>query len=411
METFGLAAAHGRSESRQALHGFGSPLAVPRPNVLFWLPHGIGDAVLASPAVSGLRDAYPDARIELAFFRTASSAVLAAHPGIDAIHVLEPRGAAFLRALVRLRGRFDLVVLPGGLTLWKHRLALRVLAPRAVAGVWPRHLAHPWFSHGVVAERGTHAATLLVEALRRALPLVIAGEPFASVSAEDHRLAAALWSAWGFDERHVLVVATGCEPANPYKRWPLDRFVEVARRFVALHPDWRVWVPLGPGEADHAAAWCSLDPDRVRVTGDLALATVTAALARARLLVANDSGIAHLAATVSLPSVLIFGPTDRALTRPLGERCSVVTSDVCDRQPCFPHYGERFDPAACARGHECLSTIAVEAVLDALERRVALAVLDAHAERPLVSPGRVAPRGSGATAVAAHRSVVASGLV
>lgn len=356
-----------------SLRGFGAPLEREDPRVLFWLPHGIGDAVMASPAIAGLRAAYPAARIEAAFFRAASRAVLDGHAALDATHLLATRGpAALARGLARLRHRHDVVVVPGGLTPWKHRLPIALLGARACAGVWPRHLARPWFSHGVIAAPGVHESRLIAAALRRALPRVAAGEPFVSRGGaapdDGHELLRRL----GLDERPVLVVATGCEPATPYKRWPLERFVEVARVFLRAHPDFGVWVPLGPGEADHQAAWEGLGDPRVRVTRDVPLATVALGLARCALVLANDSALAHLAGAQRVPTVVVFGPTDPGLTHPLGSEWTAVTSSgACDLRPCFPHFGERFDPRDCANGFACLRSIGVEDVVRALERRVA----------------------------------------
>lgn len=355
-----------------SLCGFGAPLRRDDPRVLFWLPHGIGDAVMASAAIAGLRATYPAARIEAACFRPASRAVLDGHPALDATHLLDGRRpAALLAGLVRLRRRHDVVVLPGGLTPWKHRVPIAVLGARACAGVWPRHLPRPWFSHGVIAAPGIHESRLIVEALRRALPHVAAGEPFVSGGDTGPEDARELLRRLGLEGHPVLAVATGCEPATPYKRWPLERFVEVARRFLSTHPQWRVWAPLGPGEADHQGAWEALGDPRIRVTHDVPLSTVAFALRQCALVLANDSALAHLAGAAHADTVVVFGPTDPALTHPLGARwTAIVAEGSCARRPCFPHFGERFDPRECPHGFTCLSSIEVEDVLGALERRL-----------------------------------------
>lgn len=356
----------------RSLRGFGAPLERGDPRVLFWLPHGIGDAVMASPAIAGIRDAYPAARVEAAFFRAASRAVLDDHPALDATYLLDAhRPATLLRQLGRLRGRHDLVLVPGGITPWKHRLPLAVLGAKSCAGVWPRHLARPWFSHGVVASRGVHESRLIVEALRRALPRVAVHAPLVGRGADERRAVRELWHGLGFEERPVLAIAAGCEPSTPYKRWPLECFVETAHAFLRAHPTWRVWVPLGPGEHDHQAAWETLGDARVQVTRDLPLATVALALERCALVLANDSALAHLGAAADVATVVVFGPTDPALTHPLGSRWSaIVASGSCSLQPCFPHFGERFDPRRCPHGFTCLRSIGVDDAVRALERRI-----------------------------------------
>jgi len=136
-------------------------------------------------------------------------------------------------------------------------------------------------------------------------------------------------------------------------------------------PGATVWVPLGPGEHDHQAAWETLGDARVQVTRDLPLATVALALERCALVLANDSALAHLGAAADVATVVVFGPTDPALTHPLGSRWSaIVASGSCSLQPCFPHFGERFDPRRCPHGFTCLRSIGVDDAVRALERRI-----------------------------------------
>jgi len=40
--------------------------------------------------------------------------------------------------------------------------------------------------------------------------------------------------------------------------------------------------------------------------------------------IGNDAGMTHVAAFCSIPTIALFGPTDRAVWRPLGQRCSVL---------------------------------------------------------------------------------------
>lgn len=87
------------------------------------------------------------------------------------------------------------------------------------------------------------------------------------------------------------------------KRWPLDGFVEVARILERrIRPV--KWL-LGDAEVEDGL-------DRT-LTGDvmraLSLDEVARVLATAGAFLGNDSGVAHLAAAVGTPSVLIFGPT------------------------------------------------------------------------------------------------------
>ncbi len=74
-------------------------------------------------------------------------------------------------------------------------------------------------------------------------------------------------------------------------------------------------VVLGPAEASIEAVFRE---SGVPVLKDLDLPTVAAIARIASAFVANDSGVAHLAAAVGASGVVIFGPTDPVRWRPIG---------------------------------------------------------------------------------------------
>ncbi|NDE07877.1 MAG: hypothetical protein EBZ89_10905, partial [Chloroflexi bacterium] len=73
----------------------------------------------------------------------------------------------------------------------------------------------------------------------------------------------------------------------------------------------------------------------VRVIRGRSLADVARLFANASGVIANDSGIAHLAAGLGVPTVAIFGPTDPAVWRPRGPNVR-----VCGGTPgaSWPHH-------------------------------------------------------------------------
>lgn len=122
----------------------------------------------------------------------------------------------------------------------------------------------------------------------------------------------------------AVVVHPGA--AFPARRWPADRFAEVARFFAE---DGRPVVVTGsPAERELArsvAATAGLGADAV-LAGRTGLAALAALVARAALVVCGDTGMGHLATAYGTPSVVLFGPTppahwgpphDRAQHRPL----------------------------------------------------------------------------------------------
>jgi len=135
------------------------------------------------------------------------------------------------------------------------------------------------------------------------------------------RRAAAALEAAGLTARPVLLAPASA--SLPAKRWPAERWAELARRLASAGTACALVV--GPGELDIAADVTRRAGSDVPVLGaDLDPVELAALLARARALVANDSGPMHLAAAVGAPVVGLFGPTDPARTGPVGGRARVV---------------------------------------------------------------------------------------
>jgi ADP-heptose:LPS heptosyltransferase len=104
-----------------------------------------------------------------------------------------------------------------------------------------------------------------------------------------------------------------------------------------------------------------------RLTGPLGDAA--AVLARAKLYVGTDSGLAHLASAVGTRAVTLFAPADPDRVAPFGNRDLVVKPDKpCS--PCFLYPWEATKPKMRCRPPYCVREISVEMVMEKV--RVAL---------------------------------------
>lgn len=101
----------------------------------------------------------------------------------------------------------------------------------------------------------------------------------------------------------TIVLAPGS--GAPWKCWPRDRWLELARRLAAraVAPT----VVIGPveRERDDPRGWCW--PEGTGFLADLDCVALAERLATARAFVGNDSGPTHLAAALRVPTVAIFG--------------------------------------------------------------------------------------------------------
>ncbi|KAB2675581.1 MAG: glycosyltransferase family 9 protein [Verrucomicrobia bacterium] len=127
------------------------------------------------------------------------------------------------------------------------------------------------------------------------------------------------WSATADREASTMVPATfgnggwvalGVGASQREKLWPLERFVEIARRMRA-----RGWslVLVGGGDLSDPAGRLAREIGEgvLDLTGRLSLPATASLLSRCRLYVGNDTGPMHVAAAVGVPVVEIVGwPAD-----------------------------------------------------------------------------------------------------
>ncbi|HEU5219801.1 MAG TPA: lipopolysaccharide heptosyltransferase II [Gemmatimonadales bacterium] len=140
------------------------------------------------------------------------------------------------------------------------------------------------------------------------------------------------------------------------KRWP--GYGELAATL-----DQPVVIVGGPEDRPLAESVAAGRPRVHIAAGELSLPAASALIARAGVLVTNDSAPLHLASAVGTPVVALFGPTIPAFGfGPRGERDRIVEHGSMPCRPCSSH-----GPMVCPLGHHrCLREIGIERVMEAV---------------------------------------------
>ncbi|MDH3315404.1 MAG: glycosyltransferase family 9 protein [Gammaproteobacteria bacterium] len=148
----------------------------------------------------------------------------------------------------------------------------------------------------------------------------------------------------------------GCQAAGYLKRWGARRFIALAmgleRRGLG-----RVLL-LG---ADEDAEECreielALNGFAINLCGSTELLDIVPLAEGARVIVANDTGTAHVASAAGRPMVVVCGPTDPRRVKPAGEMVSALQSGLY----CINCYLKH-----CSH-HSCMMLVTPEQVLDCL---------------------------------------------
>lgn len=316
---------------------------------------GLGDLLFASPALEALAARYPEAQITL-LGTELHRELLRGRPGpVGAVEILPVAEGVRERPgqvevplddfVARMRAeRFDLAVQVHGGGRYSNPFLL-ALGARCTIGLRSedavavdRAVPYRYYQHEVLR-------ALEVVGLVGAAPAVL--EPVVRVRPEER--------TWARELRRslrgpVVVLHPGATDAR--RRWPVEKFAELARRCAAAGG--RVVVVGDGGDVEVAEQVAAASGGAATsLAGTLTLPDLVGLLSVAAVLVGNDSGPRHLAQAVGCPTVGIYwvgnlvnaGPLTRADHRvhlgwttvcPTCGASQVAPADArCDHDPSF----------------------------------------------------------------------------
>ncbi len=287
---------------------------------LLTAPNWIGDCVMALPAIRAWREEHPDAVLDI-LCRAPVAGFWPMAPGIGDVlttgtSLADMRATA---AVLRDRGYRQAFILPNSfrsaLPSWLARIPTR----RGFAGGLRTMLLTDPVPRSMLPVDAHQSEEMLVI-------LHVEGEvnrplPRLEIPPEVEAEAEALLD--GCRDGCVLGMIPGAA-RGPSKRWPPDRFADVANRVLAARPG-VVVLTGGPGDREICAEVAGrIDGRSLNLAGRTSLPTWAAILRLCDAVVCNDSGGMHVAAAVGTPLVAVFGMTDPSKTGPLGENSRVV---------------------------------------------------------------------------------------
>lgn len=286
---------------------------------------GLGDFLCMVPALRALRAAWPDARVTLIGLPTThalaarfgqyidDTLAFPGYPGLIEQAAQPPAVVAFLVAAQACR--FDLALQlhgSGGIT----NPLVALLGARQIAGCYLPGAYCPDPDMFVPYPEGAHEIWRMLRVVER-LGVPLAGDALAfPLTADDYAALHACPRTRGLRPDGYVCIHPGA--ADPARRWPTAHFAAVADGLAAR--GLRVVLTGTDGERElTGAVQSAMCADALDLAGQTGLGALAALLADARLLVANDTGVSHLAAALQTPSVVLFQTTDPRRWGPLDD--------------------------------------------------------------------------------------------
>lgn len=124
----------------------------------------------------------------------------------------------------------------------------------------------------------------------------------------------------------------------PTKRWPAQRFADLALQLRAMHG---LKIVTAGSENERELAE-QINPD-LNLAGQTNLRQLIALINAAKIVIANDSGPMHIAVALQRPLVTLFGPTNPELTGPYGRLDHVARLNI----PCSPCFSRKCSHISC----------------------------------------------------------------
>lgn len=325
------------------------------------MPNWIGDVVMATPFLKGLRHHFPEAHITL-FMRPYLRSVLEGAPWFDEIVPMRDKGILGPFQLGRKIRKmdFDGVFLllhswRGILTFWMARVPERIGYGFGGKGFFLTHTA------AVKAEEWEGHLRPIPMDLYYLRILEAYGKPYGDrklelpLSEESELYAEKYFNTLGIEEDDLVI---GLNPGAAYgasKLWPPEHFARLGDLLVEKH-NARVLILCGPGEEGIAASIQEKMEQRCYSTHEkiIPLHRLGAVVKRCSLMVSTDSGPRHFATAFDVPLLVLVGPIHPGYTI-LDQDSLVMVQEKVECAPCHKKL--------CPIDHRCMVRLTPEKVL------------------------------------------------
>lgn len=324
-------------------------------------PNWIGDAVMSIPALRKLREAYPDAVIYL-HTRNWAEGVFRDSTFFDRLLLIGENKARLgsIKEQVReLRQQnFDLSV------LFTNSFESALIA--RLANI-PDRVGYPTEMRGFLLTKPVDVPSWKKERHESEYYLNLVADLTGYNSSVSNSKIGLEVSQKRRAEARKSLVDLGTTPDQPIitigagstnslaKRWPAEYFSSLCDLF-AEKLSARVVLLGSIDEAPVSSQIASrMTSQPIDLTGKTDLALATAILSESDLFVSNDMGLAHIAAAVGTPTLVIFGPTNERATAPLGENVRAVR-ELVECAPCMLR--------DCPIDHRCMTRISPARVFE-----------------------------------------------
>lgn len=315
----------------------------------------IGDVLLSTPVATNLQSFFKNARVDFLVEEFASQ-VLKNNPYISNVISLNTHRQNPLSLIHSIRTTgYDLVI-----DLFANpRSAIITFFSGA-----PLRVGFPFkwrrFAYNIITtprSSTVHNVEFNLDALRKIGVPIISTTPQFFLKEDDRKFATNFIELNGLRKNEFVTVNIG--GGWEVKRWKTDKFISLSKKIIS-ELSLQVVVLFGPAEEEEARTIAQQSGSIL--APPTTLHQMGAIMKASKLLVTNDSGPMHLAASLNVPTLAIFGPTSPKLQGPYGNLSEIARREDLECLEC--------NKTSCAIGNICMTQLDVEFVFDKLNQLI-----------------------------------------
>lgn len=328
--------------------------------ILIRAANWVGDAIMTTPVVRGVRKNYPKAHITV-LAKPWVIPVYDKNPYVDEVMIYENttrhkmgRGTLRLAGDMRKQG-FDLAI------LMQNAFEAALLA--FLAGV-PERLGYNTDARSLLLNRCVRLDPALKK--EHLIDYYIGILTGAGLEDDGRKLDLAIGNEDKVSAKRLLaenelggtIPVIGINPGatgGTAKRWFPERYAKLCKQ---LFNQYKARVLIFGGPSDHALGKEIMDMAPgccINIAGKTSLSQAFALIGNCDLFVTNDSGLMHAAAALDVNQVAVIGSTDYVATAPSNKN-SIMVREPTSCAPCLKD--------ECPIDHRCMTRISVDAVME-----------------------------------------------
>lgn len=340
-----------------------------RPRILVLCSQGIGDCLMAMPAIDCLRNFYKTMRIDVLVQNDIVSEIINRTKVVDRVYVLRknPLKNLFILARKVIRQKYDVSITLGNTDQFKGSLFPLICRIKHRIGLTKNRKLH--FYHMHVSYNGTShkiEQNIKIISLLNIYPNSISTPRFIIYPNEQEKIDSFLQSQK--TEKSFLVgIVSSSSPsrAGPTRRWETEKFAALGD---CLVEEGKIPVFLGDTSdkqtiINNIRSLMKYPNASIDASGIFTLFETGALIRKCKAIIGNDAGLMHIAAALSVPTFTIFGHTNRYGHRPYQKQGYIIYNKKLKCSPCVD-----INPYGACKEKPCLKGISVQDVLSEFHR-------------------------------------------